>query len=438
MKILIISAWGESAYIWLKLVTEGNEVKVWIKDPAYRKEIYEGLVDKVEAWQPYVNWCDFVLFDQTGMSDIYESIIKRKPCFGGHPLGDLLEKDREMGHKIMDLIGLKHLESITFNSVKDAQNHIRTHKVPHVIKPFGPKVSSEDIIISEDANGEDAIALLHRFEKRNVPFKGIEVEERKTGVEVGISAWFNGHDFVPPININFEHKRFATGVPEGMGFLTGEMGTAMRYDGMDNRIFRSTLARMESILRDTDYRGQWDISFIADKDGYWPLEHTPRLGYPALAIEMAVQKTPLTELFHGIATGKIKENVVSYDWAVGVVVVDYGFPFNDEVKKRSTEYPIFNLDEDNIHHVNLYEAKAGIHDDGVPGLVTSEGMGYPMVITGTGKTLPEAQKDCYRFLDLKNPDRIRVPNSWWRTDIGNRVLEQKDQILKWGLLNSFE
>lgn len=439
MKILVLSAYGESAYLWIRLVGEGHDLKVWIKDKDYRKEIYEGLVDKVPDYHPFVPWCDFVLIDQNDMVAEWKFCFDKKPTFGGSEIGNMLEKDRTFGHEVMKYIGLPQIESKTFKTIPEVQAHLKTHRVPHVVKPFGPKVGSEDIIISEDKNGEDAIALLHRFEERKIPFEGIEVEERKDGIEVGVGGFFNGTDWVPPFEINFEHKRFATGSPEGMGFLTGEMGTAMRYTSdPKNKVVSTMLKKMTTILRDTDYRGQVDISMIADKDGFWPLEFTTRLGYPALALNISLQQTPLGELFYGLACGKIKENKVKDDWSIGVVVVDYGFPFNDEVEKRSVGYPIFNVDEDNIDHIYMYEAKAGEHDDGVAGLVTSSGMGYPMVICGTGKTIELAQKDCYRFLDLTNPDRVRVPNSWWREDIGNRVIAKREQIIKQEILSKEE
>ena len=47
-----------------------------------------------------------------------------------------------------------------------------------------------------------------------------------SGVEIAVGAFFNGNDFVYPINVNFEHKKL---FPGNIGPSTGEMGC---YDGM--------------------------------------------------------------------------------------------------------------------------------------------------------------------------------------------------------------
>lgn len=439
MKILVVSMYGESAYSWLRLVGEGNELRVYIKDSHYRHEILEGLVDKVEDYRPFVSWCDFCIMDQNNLVKEWEFISKFKPVFGGSEFGHMLEKDRKFGREIFQYIGLKPLESNTFKTVDEAQEHIRKHKVRHVCKPFGgDEIGSDDIIISEDEHGEDALVLLQRFKDKKIPFKGIDVEERKIGVECALSAWCAGEKgFIGPIEANFEHKRSHAGVPEGQGFLTGETGTAMKYTDRDNVFFSKTLSKIERVIKDVDYRGQLDMSFIADKEGFWPLEFTPRLGYPALSLNISLQKTELTKLFHGLATATLKDNEVSTDWCIGVVVMSFGFPFPDMVKKHSANSPLFNLTEDNADHVFLYEIKGGKHDK-EPGLVTSNGIGVSLVVCDTAPTLPEAQKKTYKYLNLSDPDRIRIPNSFFRNDIGDRVVKQRSDIIKYGILTEAE
>ncbi len=54
-----------------------------------------------------------------------------------------------------------------------------------------------------------------------------------TGVEVAVGAFFNGKEFVYPLNVNFEHKKL---FPGNIGPSTGEMGTAMFWSG-PNKLF---------------------------------------------------------------------------------------------------------------------------------------------------------------------------------------------------------
>src|SRR5208282_1414014 len=90
------------------------------------------------------------------------------------------------------------------------------------------------------------------------------------GVEVAVGAFFNGTDFIEPININFEHKRL---FPNDIGPSTGEMGTAMFWS-KPNPIFEITLLKMREQLRASKYVGYIDINCIANSKGVFPLEFT--------------------------------------------------------------------------------------------------------------------------------------------------------------------
>ena len=74
--------------------------------------------------------------------------------------------------------------------------------------------------------------------------KVFQLQKRVAGVEVAVGAFFNGREFVTPINVNFEHKKL---FPGNIGPPTGEMGTSMFWSA-PNRIFNQTLKKMESKL----------------------------------------------------------------------------------------------------------------------------------------------------------------------------------------------
>jgi phosphoribosylamine--glycine ligase len=56
--------------------------------------------------------------------------------------------------------------------------------------------------------------------------------------------------------------------------------------------------------------------------------------------------------------------------------------------------------------------------------------GYAFVVTGSGPTMPDAQREAYGR--LKN---IILPNMFYRTDIGNRWVKDGDLLHTWGLLS---
>jgi phosphoribosylamine---glycine ligase len=55
--------------------------------------------------------------------------------------------------------------------------------------------------------------------------------------------------------------------------------------------------------------------------------------------------------------------------------------------------------------------------------------GVPVLVTGTGITMKEAQKMMYNRIH-----NIIINNSYYRTDIGDRWFEDSDKLWSWGLL----
>jgi len=432
MKILWISRSGDGADIAYRMKLAGNEVKFWIEESAAYGDTYEGLIDKIMAWKPWVSWSDLIVFDQNsaGLVQIWKAVKDVRPTFGGSEFGYKLEKDRAFGRKIMNDIGFPELESIQFKTIADVTAHLKKHKVRHVIKPSGKKIESHHVIIGEMEDGEDAIAILESFGEQNIPFDYIEVEERKIGIEIGCGAFFAGEGgFVSP-DINFEHKHSATGA---LGFLTGETGTVLKAIDEGNKFFKKTLSKIGPILQKESYIGQIDINCILDeKNGeIATLEWTPRLGYPAIFIQDEAQELPWADLFMMLARGMSFDNLVSPEWCIGAVYMTPGFPTPDEVAQRSFESPIFGAsDPEHIHLVEVKYKKSR--------LVTAKGIGYPFVGTAKGSTIQKAQRVLYSMLDKENESRPWVPSGWYRTDIGDRVIEQLPDLKRLGILTEDE
>ena len=61
-KFLFISNESLSGDLALQLLREGHKVKFYFKD-RYSKDVYNGLLDKINAWGSCQKWADIIIFD---------------------------------------------------------------------------------------------------------------------------------------------------------------------------------------------------------------------------------------------------------------------------------------------------------------------------------------------------------------------------------------
>lgn len=417
MKVLFLSRHGEGADIAFRMALDGVQVRLWIENAAM-KDVADGLVPKVSDWKPSVAWADIVVMDYNSetLAKIWTQIHSQVPCFGGSAFGQKLESDRAYARAVMQRCGLPRLESKSFPDLKQAYAHLKKRPGLWVVKPEGKDVEKHHLIVGDDPSGEDVLLQVDRLIGQGLKVDSVEVEERKRGVEVGVSRFFNGSDWVGPVNVNFEHKRSHD---REIGYLTGETGTLCKYaQDPDPPLFRDTLAKVAPVLRAQSYRGQIDLNMIVGRDEHGerfvaPLEFTPRLGYPAWALEDELHVTPWEKIMYGCATGAKTDVQVHYDWAVGVLLCAFGFPFDDQVTKISKGLVVqgvgaHNL-SDHVHPMNLAVNKKGE-------IVVSSGQGYVLVATGRGHEIGHAKRRAYEALAP-----LKLPNAFHRWDISDKI-----------------
>lgn len=417
MKIAIISRFGEGLDIGFRMILDGHKVKCFIEEPKMR-DVGDGLVPKVTDWKPLVPWADLFVFDYNskGMAAIWTQIHKQVPCFGGSAFGHKLEDDREFARGIMKRCGLPNLFSKSFSDLKQAHAHLKATPGRWVVKPSGKMVEKHHLVVGEDESGRDVILAVEEMIDAGLKVDAVEIEEKKKGVEIGLSRFFNGSDWVGPVNVNFEHKRSHE---KETGFLTGETGTLCKYaQDADLPLFRETLAKVAPILRAQQYHGQIDLNMIVGRDDRGerfvaPLEFTPRLGYPAWALEDELHVTPWEEIMHGCAIGQDVPMQTHFDWAVGVLLCAFGFPFDDKVQQISRGRVVDGVDEYNvgehIHPMNLSLNKKGQ-------FVVSSGQGYVLVSTGRGGEIDVAKRRAYDAIAS-----LKLRDSYKRFDISDKI-----------------
>ena len=423
-KFLFVSFESLSGDLAWQVQKEGNEVKIFIASES-DKDVYDGFLEKVNKWEEFVDWADVVVFDDVGFGKIADSLRKTgKLVVGGSEYTDKLEEDRQFGQEEMKNAGLIVLPHWNFTDFDTAISFIKSNPGRYVFKPSGT-ISSDDkgiLFMGQEEDGKDIIEVLEQnkilWAKKINKF---QLQKMAVGVEVAVGAFFNGDDFIYPININFEHKRL---FPGDIGPYTGEMGTLMFWSP-SNDIFQTTLLKLKDKLKNSGYQGYIDINCIANAKGVYPLEITSRFGYPTISVQMEGVITPWGEFLYNLARKDNNELKVSRGFQIGVVVAVPPFPFYD--KKEVFIYKDLSIlfKKNNREGVHLGDIK------NVNGTWSVAGnTGYVMVITGSGSTVDEARKIVYSR--LKN---INLQNMYYRTDIGLKWFTESDKLHTWGYLH---
>ncbi|MFD0836847.1 phosphoribosylamine--glycine ligase [Mariniflexile aquimaris] len=424
-KFLFVSRWGESLDIINTIKLEGHEVKMYIDDKP-SKEIGYGFVQKVTQWEKHVDWADVIVFDYTGFGKIAGELRKNgKLVIGGTEYTDKLELDRNFGQSELKKHKIKVIPSEEFTSFNDAIQYIEKHPNTYVIKPCGETQELKQLLfVGSDDEGLDVIRVLRAYEKSwGDEFGNFQLQRRVKGVEVSIAAFFNGNEFIYPVNITFEHKKL---FPKELGVSTGEMGTSMFWT-KDSPIFEATLLKFQNTLAKHNFIGHIDINCIVNGNGIFPLEFTSRFGYPQIFIQRAGINEPIGELFYKLASKQKFKINVKKGFQVGAFIVVPPFPYED--KKT---FNLFSKDAVVVFKKNGKE-KEGVHPMHLKKvndqwLITGN-TGIAVLVTGTGITMKDAQKMMYNRIS-----NVIINNGYYRTDIGDRWSEDSDKLWSWGLL----
>ncbi len=420
-KFLFVSFISLSGDIAWKVKKEGHEVKVYIESKN-DSDVYDGILDKVEKWEDYVDWADVIIFDDVGFGVFADKLRKEgKLVVGGSSYTDKTEDDREFGQDEMKKCGLNTLSHYNFDNFETAIDFLKSNPGRYVFKPNGRSADEKNLLfIGEEEDGRDIIEIVeHNKIVWAKKIKSLQLQKFMVGVEVAIGGFFNGDKFIYPININFEHKKL---FPGEKGPFTGEMGTLM-YWNHSGVLFNATLAKMASVLSENKYVGYFDINCIVNGRGIYPLEITARFGYPTISIQMEGILDPIGDFLYRLARGEEFELKTKKGFQVGVVVAVPPYPFTStEIFSIYKDSSILFKNSDNLEGIHLGDVKMADGD-----LKLAGESGYALVVTSSGTTVDEARKQVYNR--IKN---IRLQDMFYRVDIGMRWYNDSDKLQSWG------
>ncbi|WCM86346.1 phosphoribosylamine--glycine ligase [Acidovorax sp. NCPPB 3576] len=434
MRFLGIGQTNDLAAMYGGLQSRGHDVRVVVEDPACH-DVFEGILQRVEDWEGELGWIKaagedgIILFESATHGALQDALRSEGfQVIGGSGLGDRLEADRAFGQSALQAAGLQVARCHRFAGYDEALAFLDRYPARYVLKFNGASSERSRNYVGQSSDGADVRAMLSMHAGRPNEDRSMAPDfilmEFVHGIEIGVGGYFNGHDFLSPVCVDFEHKRF---FPGDLGELTGEMGTIVSYQG-SARLYATVLRPLVSILREGGYCGYINVNLIANESGLWPLEFTCRFGYPGFAICEALHTEPWENIFRRMLRRDVLDFGAKDGFACGVVLTVPPFPYRHGYADLSKGLPIFvdpNMTQ--AQRESLHFSEVALRQGQ---LVASGSCGYLGVVTGVGTTVQAAN-----LAALDSVRKVLVPNLRYRTDIGARLSGgELQQLHSWGWL----
>ena len=435
MRILFISGELIGSAIVHKLVDEGHDVKLFIQHRD-RRECLDGFVEKTKDWRSELNWVGrdgLIIFDDVIFDGAQDELRAQGfKVVGGNAASDKLELDRQHFHDTLAEHGVATIPSFDFPTARDAILFVEENPDAWVVKQSSHIGMLSYVGKREDA--KDTLDVLRLYEERDIA--PVHLQKRVYGIELGVGRYFNGFDWVGPIEINLEHKPLCN---DNVGPLTAEMGTIMWYESDEkNKLFQAVLAPIRKHLRAINFVGDIDINCIVNSEGVWPLEATMRFGTPSTELHCHMHLSPWGEFLYALANGKPYDLKYRREFGMVISVMLPPFPYApeyfDDMRIENCKGLSVLFDDDlsasERQQIHFEEVARISNPDGSERYQIAGKHGYALYVTSHGDTVQQAKDSAHRVID-----KITLPKMIYRTDIGDEFQRwQKDQLVDWGFM----
>jgi phosphoribosylamine---glycine ligase len=427
MKILFVSKNLIAVDMCRRLLQEGNEVKLFIQDKNIQ-HAFDGIVEKTNNWKQELDWVTrqgIIIFDDIGFGKEQDGLRNQGYCVvGGSEKTDQLEQNRVYAQQEFQNKGFTTAEIHTFTNPSEALLFVQKNRKRWVIKQNNSNVK-ELTYVGEHEQGGDVIALLELYQNHDIyQHESITLHEYVDGIEIGIGRYFNGSQWVGPIEINCEHKKL---FPGNIGPITGEMGTLAWFTDHEGFLFHTVLAPWEEFLQQSDFRGDFEINCIIKNKQITPIEITPRFGSPITFLQEYLITSSWTDFLYAVGSGsQVKVNFKNEFGIVQLLAIP-PFPYHFK-NKTPLESKIFfdslsKQEMKQVHFDEVYYREKNYY--------SIDGSGHALYVTGSAKTISEAQNK--NELIIK---KIILPKKMYRNDIGTDFeTMHKDQLIASGILS---
>lgn len=401
MKFLFFSEAGDGMGLALRILEEGNEVSMWLRDTNETDAVGNGLVPRVTDWSSDLSDDAVCVFDCTGMGHI-ATMLRRSgyAVIGGSYLADRLEMDRAYAKGVMKSCGVKTPKSKSFEDWDEAKEYISEHEEKLVFKP---DKDLSGVVPSYVSSGqEDLLETLEYYRSKFVGKPDFELQEFVEGVALSTEGWFDGKHFLRPFDCTIERKELMN---DDLGPSGGCTGNLIWLPGLDE--VTPLLQPLEGLLAEHGYVGAIDLNCIIAEGGEaYGLEYTPRFGYDATpTLFWELLDGELGRFLSDIARGQVEGDLPLWDgYAAGVRLTIPPWP--TEKHNAPAGLPVRGIGSfDNFYPYNVMLNSS-------KDLVTAGAYGIVGLATGSDDSIEGAFDKAYRVAK-----RAKIPGKQYRTDL---------------------
>ncbi len=332
-------------------------------------------------------------------------------CFGPSQAAAQLEGSKAFAKQVMADAGVPTAGYAVCSTLEHVQTALETFGSPHVVKADG-LAAGKGVVVTEDLTA----ALAHAQACLGEPGARVVIEEYLDGPEASLFAITDGTSAVAlPAAQDF--KRVGTG---DSGPNTGGMGAyaplpwapADLGEQVVEQVVHPTLARMRQL--GTPYQGLLYVGLALTSRGLRVVEFNARFGDPETQVVIPLLETPLGQLLHAAATGRLADLGplrVRQGSAVTVVLAAPGYPQQTLTGGRLTGVAQGQAEDGPVAVLH-----AGTGRDEQGHLVATGGR--VLAVTAYASTLSQAQQQAYQRLE-----QIHLPGGHYRTDIAQAALD---------------
>ncbi len=347
------------------------------------------------------------------------------PCVGAKKAAAQLEASKDFAKSFMKKYGVAAAASETFCEQAAAENYIKNHGAPVVIKADGLAAGKGVVVAKTLEQALAAVDDIMNSGRVGNAGKKIVVEDYLSGIEMSVLAAVsvdensikNGTATILPFLPARDHKRLNDGAK---GPNTGGMGAVCPLQDVTGEIMKQF---EENILRPTlngliaenfDYRGFIFFGVMITQDGPKLLEYNVRLGDPETQAVLPLMDFDFAKMCQAIADGNLSGFKLDWkkEFAVAPVVVSGGYP--GAYKKGvpiSIDEDILQKNGAKIFVAGAIEERDDSKDSAEQKMVTSGGR--VLAVCTTAGTFDEAWKKSYAALEA-----VKFDGMFFRKDIG--------------------